>query len=130
MHREGEMFRLLTIILVISFAPASFAQEAKTIKQEDTFIDMIVGKKWTHAWGKTWVKVNKDGTVIGDSPNGKIKGTWYWKQSAFSDKRWCRTVTVGSQELKEECQKFQTIGDRIMVNTTSSAPKGNYYFTK
>jgi len=101
------------------------AQEAVRVTDETTFRKMIVDKKWTHAWGKTWVQAKSDGTLIGDSPNGKIKGNWVWK-----GKNWCRSVSVGKEKYGEECQQFYMIGDRIYKNVTSRAPKGNYYFLR
>ena len=112
-------------LFILASVVSAQAQEAKQVKDEASYRELIVDKKWTHAWGKTWVKVHSDGTISGDSPRGKIKGTWVWKGSKS-----CRNGTVGGKQLKEDCQKFYMIGDRIMKNVTSSAPKGNYYFLK
>ena len=111
-------------ILLGSFTYVA-AQEAKQVRDEGSFKQLIVDKKWIHASGKTWVQIKGNGTWVGDSPNGKLKGTWYWKGSNY-----CREGKVGATEFKEECQKFYMIGDRIMKNVTSRAPKGNYYFLR
>ena len=99
--------------------------EAVRVTDEVTFRKMIVDKKWTHASGKTWVQAKSDGTLIGDSPKGKIKGTWVWK-----GKNWWRTASLGTQKLGEDCQQFYVIGDCIYKNVTSGAPKGSYYFLR
>lgn len=120
------MLRLLIAATLYAAATtATIAQEVKRVNNEDVLREFIVDKKWTHAWGKTWVKVNSNGTLTGDSPNGKLSGSWYWK-----GRKWCRTVKIGNNERPEECQTFFMIGDRIMKNVNSSAPKGSYYFLR
>lgn len=114
---------LLTIALLNVCALPALGQDAVQVKDEQTYRSLVTDKKWQHSWGKTWVKVNSDGTFEGDSPNGKLKGTWYWKGS-----KWCRTGQVGKTVLKEECQKMYMIGSHIMKNVTKNAPKGNYYY--
>ena len=116
---------LIAFSFLIACTAVANAQEAVLIKDEATFLKQIADKRWTHSYGKTWLKVNRNGTLVGDSPNGKLAITWEWK-----GKNWCRKGKVGQTELKEECQKFYMIGDRIMKNVTKSAPKGNYYFLK
>ncbi len=101
------------------------AQEAKQVKDEATFQNLISDKKWTHAWGQTSLTLKSDGTFAGKTPKGKLQGTWYWK-----GKKWCRKGKLGNTNLKEECQKMYMIGNRILKNVTSSSPKGSFYFLR
>jgi hypothetical protein len=115
----------IVLSLFMSCATYASAQEAVLIKDEATFLKQIAGKKWVHSYGKTWLKVNPNGTLVGDSPKGKLAMTWEWRGN-----KWCRKGKFGQAELKEECQKFYMIGTRIMKNVNKNAPKGSYYYLK
>ena len=95
------------------------------MRDQATCLKVIADKQWTHAWGQAVFTVRSNGTFDGKTPEGKLKGTWYWK-----GKRFCRSGQEGSTMLKEDCQKFYMIGNRIMKNVTKSAPKGNYYYLR
>ena len=114
---------ILSFFILGATTSLSFAQDALQIKSEGEFRETVVGKKWTISWGDGWVKINPDGTFVGDSPYGKLKGDWYWK-----GRTWCRKGNAGSRVLTEDCQKFFLIGKKIMKNVTQNAPKGNYYY--
>ena len=111
--------------LFLGLATPIVAQEAKQVKDEPAFKKLIVDKKWTHAWGEAWLKIKSDGTFTGNAPQGKVKGTWYWK-----GKKFCRQGAVGTVSLKEECQRFYMIGNRIFKNVNKNSPKGSYYFLR
>lgn len=115
----------IALALFLGLATSVAAQEAKQVRDEATFQKSIVDKQWTHSWGTASLKIKSNGTFEGESAKGKIKGTWYWK-----GKKFCRTGQIGSTMLKEECQKFYMIGNRIMKNVNKSAPKGSYYFLR
>ncbi|WP_375265152.1 hypothetical protein [Planktotalea sp.] len=115
----------IALALFLGLVTSTAAQEAKQVRDQATFLKVLADKQWTHAWGTTVLTFKSNGTFSGKTPKGKLEGTWYWK-----GKKWCRTGQMGSTMLKEECQKFYMIGNRIMKNVTKSAPKGNYYFLR
>ena len=115
----------IALALFLGLVTSAVAQEAKQVKDLATFQKLIANKQWTNAWGNTSLKIKSNGTLEAKTPDGKFKGTWYWK-----GKKFCREGQISSTILKEECQVFYMIGNRIMKNVNKKTPKGSYYFLR
>ena len=59
----------LTIAFVIfwGLGTSVLAQQAKQVKDEPTFRNLIVDTKWTNAWGNTVLEIKSNGTLAGKS---------------------------------------------------------------
>ncbi len=99
-------FVSLAVVASIAMAAAATA-EAKEIRKESQFLEVVGGKKLVS--GSTWLIVSADGKIQGDAgKNGKIVGAWVWNKKYF-----CRNVIIGKNQLPEDCQKVTIDGDQI-----------------
>ncbi len=97
---------LLALGVSLASGTAALA-DFEQIRSEKDFRTLVVGK--TIESDQSTIVMNADGTFRGKTTDGrKIVGNWAW-----SGRWWCRNVTVGKQNLGQNCQKMEIDGDRL-----------------
>ena len=103
------------MLLMASNAPA--AQEFQTVRDQDRFFDLIVGRDLTRFGIR--VKVTPDGGIVGRAFGRSVTGNWQWSDGYF-----CRDLYYGGRDLGANCQEVKVSGRTIRF--TSDRGEGIY----
>lgn len=85
---------------------AATAEEFRTVKDQDTFINAVSGKKLTRFGIK--LDVLPSGEIRGSAFGAPVTGAWRWDDSFF-----CRDLSWGDRNLGPNCQMVKINGDTV-----------------
>ncbi|WP_137703372.1 hypothetical protein [Marimonas lutisalis] len=104
---------LPSICLAIAvLAQPAIAGSMTTIKTEDQFRKIVVGKKIVDPKSGAWTQPKANGSVVGGFQGQKIKGAWNWQNGMY-----CRHLIIGKKDTGTDCVIFQSDGTKGSYRT-------------
>ena len=112
-ERHGLAARLLRRIVGVGLACTALAApvaatDGKRLTTEKEFRELVVDRPL--ARDRTVFSYTGDGRISGIVRGERFKGTWNWVGTAL-----CRTATLGSRNLGQDCLAVFVVGDLVIV---------------
>ncbi len=98
-------------------AEALAAEEFRTVKDQDTFLTVVTGKKLTRFGIE--LDVTPEGEIKGRAFGQSVTGAWRWSDGYF-----CRDLYFGKRDLGPNCQVVQVSGE--VVRFIADQGKGDF----
>ena len=113
--------------LLLIFGFIMLVQPAHSLEftdlNKEVFDAKVVGKTWLQASVDSTIKLQPDGSVTADGPNGKFVGEWEF----IDGKGFCLEGDFAGKKFPYFCQEVKLVGDRILVIYSKKFPDGNPY---
>ena len=101
--------RLVAVGLVcMALAATAAAADGKRLTTETEFRELVVDRQLTR--DRTVFSYTGDGRISGVVRGERFEGTWNWAGATV-----CRTATLGSRDLGNDCLAVFVIGDLVIV---------------
>lgn len=96
-------------IAALTIGACAATPNYQPISTQDEYMSSVVGRS-VRLGGSSAVTTYPDGTMKGTADGKDVVGTWTWE-----DGRFCREGTVGSNDMKRDCQKLEIADNRLRV---------------
>ena len=102
------------LILIFSLGASSALADPKVITTSDELIELVTDKTLTRPF--ITLTVSSDGEIHGKGALSKITGAWLWE-----DRYFCRNLRWGRRDLKYNCQRVTSDGDKLTFTSDRGA---------
>lgn len=96
----------LSLALGLMADPAPASEAFTQIRDKDTFVKTVSGRKLTRMGIK--LDVTPDGQIIGRAFGRPVTGAWSWRSGYF-----CRDLYWGDRDLGPNCQAVRVQGQTV-----------------
>lgn len=104
-----------TIALSMTTGAAS-AQSYQTVKDRQSFLQIMGDKRLSNRLYGVNLRVTSDGAINGTGAGWDVTGTWSWQGGYF-----CREMSWGGDPIPYNCQLVETNGRDLRFTTDQGA---------